>query len=146
MVRFVIVRHGLSIYNKERKFTGQSDIPLDEIGFEQAQNTANYILKNYKIDKIYSSDSKKIENKINLNIEKFTEAFVSETTWAKDDLREKTKSYFLVTHSPARPFLIKNKPIISQRAKAQSSSTDPFIIEDVLNININNNIDYQALI
>lgn len=93
------------------------------------------------INKIYSSDSKKIENKINLDIEKFAEAFVSETTWAKADLREKTKSYFLVTHSPARPFLIKNKPIISQRAKAQSSSTDPFIIEDVLNININNNIE-----
>ena len=56
MVRFVIVRHGLSIYNKERKFTGQSDIPLDEIGFEQAKNTAEYILNNYKIDKVYSSD------------------------------------------------------------------------------------------
>lgn len=56
MVKFVIVRHGYSIYNKEYKFTGQSDIPLDEIGFEQAENTADYILKNYKIDRIYSSD------------------------------------------------------------------------------------------
>ena len=31
MVKFVIVRHGYSIYNKARKFTGQLDIPLDEV-------------------------------------------------------------------------------------------------------------------
>lgn len=56
MVKFVIVRHGYSIYNKARKFTGQLDIPLDEIGLMQAQNTGEYILKNYKIDAVYSSD------------------------------------------------------------------------------------------
>lgn len=56
MVKFVIVRHGYSIYNKARKFTGQLDIPLDEIGLEQAKSTAGYVLENYKIDAIYSSD------------------------------------------------------------------------------------------
>ena len=56
MVKFIIVRHGYSIYNKERRFTGQIDAPLDERGIEQAACTAHYILKNYKIDCIYSSD------------------------------------------------------------------------------------------
>lgn len=93
------------------------------------------------INKIYSSDSKEIENKINFVVEKFTETSVSKATWAKADLREKTQSYFLVTHSSSRPFLIKKKPVISQRAKAQSSPTDSFVIKDVLNININNNIE-----
>ena len=56
MVTFIIARHGFSIYNKERRFTGQSDIPLDSIGHLQANDTAKYISENYKIDKIYSSD------------------------------------------------------------------------------------------
>ncbi len=56
MVKFVIIRHGYSIYNKAKKFTGQTDIPLDELGLEQAKDTAEYVLQNYKIDKIYSSD------------------------------------------------------------------------------------------
>lgn len=56
MVKFIIVRHGYSTTNMEKKFAGQSDVPLTEIGLEQARDTAEYILKNYKIDAIYSSD------------------------------------------------------------------------------------------
>lgn len=56
MVTFIIVRHGYSIFNKERRFTGQIDAPLDERGVAQAACNAQYILKNYKIDCIYSSD------------------------------------------------------------------------------------------
>lgn len=56
MVTFIIIRHGYSKFNKEHRFTGQLDVPLDEIGLTQAQNTARYILNNFKVDKIYSSD------------------------------------------------------------------------------------------
>ena len=56
MVRLVIVRHGYSLYNKEKRFTGQADIPLTEIGIEEARLTADYVLKQYQIDAIYSSD------------------------------------------------------------------------------------------
>lgn len=56
MVTFIIVRHGFSAFNKEKKFTGQMDVPLDEAGLEQAAETAAYVLKTYKIDAVYSSD------------------------------------------------------------------------------------------
>lgn len=56
MVKFLIIRHGYSVTNKAKKFTGQMDAPLDEIGFEQAKSVGKYISENYKIDKIYSSD------------------------------------------------------------------------------------------
>ena len=56
MVRFIIIRHGFSLGNKEKRFTGQMDIPLDEVGFLQAEATAKYVVENFKIDKIYSSD------------------------------------------------------------------------------------------
>lgn len=56
MVKFVIVRHGYSLYNKEKRFTGQRDIPLDTVGILQAKCNAEYVLSHYKIDCIYSSD------------------------------------------------------------------------------------------
>ena len=56
MVKFLIIRHGYSITNKAKKFTGQMDAPLDDIGFEQAKSVGKYISENYKIDKIYSKD------------------------------------------------------------------------------------------
>ena len=56
MTKILFVRHGESIYNKERKFTGQKDIPLTELGEKQAQATGAFLLENYQIDCIYSSD------------------------------------------------------------------------------------------
>jgi len=56
MVRFLIIRHGYSESNKEKKFTGQMDAGLDATGYIQAENTAQYVAENYKVDKIYSSD------------------------------------------------------------------------------------------
>ena len=56
MVKFVIIRHGYSLGNKEKRFTGQLDVPLDEVGYAQANATAKYVVENFKIDKIYSSD------------------------------------------------------------------------------------------
>ena len=56
MTTLIIIRHGYSMGNKEKKFTGQNDVPLDEIGFQQAESTAKYIIDNFKVDAIYSSD------------------------------------------------------------------------------------------
>lgn len=56
MTRLIIVRHGESLYNLERRYTGQTDVPLTEKGITQAKITAEYVLKNYKIDTVYSSD------------------------------------------------------------------------------------------
>lgn len=56
MVRFIIVRHGFSVYNREKRFNGQGDVPLDEVGVRQAQRNAAYVLAHYKIDAIWSSD------------------------------------------------------------------------------------------
>lgn len=56
MVTFILIRHGYSKFNKEHRFAGQCDIPLDKIGTLQARYTAEYVVNNFKIDKIYSSD------------------------------------------------------------------------------------------
>lgn len=56
MVRFIIIRHGYSLGNKEKRFSGQLDVPLDEIGRAQARSAAEYVLRHYVVDSIYSSD------------------------------------------------------------------------------------------
>ena len=54
-IKIILVRHGQSIGNQTRVFLGHTDLDLSELGYKQANATAEY-LKNEKIDKIYSSD------------------------------------------------------------------------------------------
>lgn len=75
MVTLLLVRHGFSVGNKTNTFTGHLDIPLCDLGIKQAELVSDYILKNYKVDGIYSSPMsravdtvKKISDKLNLPI------------------------------------------------------------------------------
>ena len=69
-----LVRHGQTDWNLEKKTQGHTDISLNDNGREQALRVSD-LLRNYKIDKIYSSDllraseTAEIINKcLNLNI------------------------------------------------------------------------------
>ena len=59
MTKLILIRHGESEYNLVRRYTGQTDVELTEKGRLQAKITAEHILKNYKIDEIWSSDLKR---------------------------------------------------------------------------------------
>ena len=61
MTRLIIVRHGESESNRKKTFTGQLDIALSDLGKKQAELVKKY-LKDYKIDKIYSSDLSRAYN------------------------------------------------------------------------------------
>ena len=56
MTKLILVRHGQSQSNVVRRFNGQTDSPLTELGKEQAELTAKFIKDNFKIDKVYASD------------------------------------------------------------------------------------------
>ena len=56
MTDILMIRHGQSISNLERYFTGAYDIPLTELGLTQAKQTAAYIKSKYKVDAVYASD------------------------------------------------------------------------------------------
>lgn len=55
MARLILVRHGQTNWNIEGKWQGHSDIPLNDVGKQQAESAANE-LRDEKIDHIYSSD------------------------------------------------------------------------------------------
>ena len=55
---FIIARHGESIWNKENKFTGWTDVELSENGIQEAIQLSEKI-KNYNFDYIIASDLKR---------------------------------------------------------------------------------------
>lgn len=56
MVRLLIVRHGVSLTNSEKRYTGQRDVPLAPLGLLQGEAASRYLAEHYPIDAIYSSD------------------------------------------------------------------------------------------
>ena len=54
-VKIILVRHGQSLGNLNRIFLGHTDLDLSDLGYRQAEATAEW-LKDEKIDEIYSSD------------------------------------------------------------------------------------------
>jgi broad specificity phosphatase PhoE len=55
MLHLMLVRHGESEWNAQRRFQGQSDVPLSALGRLQAQLVAER-LAGVKIDAVYASD------------------------------------------------------------------------------------------
>jgi probable phosphoglycerate mutase len=54
MTHVILVRHGQTAWNREERFRGHADVPLDETGFAQAQAVANRVALEWKPDVIYA--------------------------------------------------------------------------------------------
>ncbi len=52
--RLILIRHGETVWNLERRFTTRTDVELSEAGIEQARGAAE-ALADVTIDRIYSS-------------------------------------------------------------------------------------------
>lgn len=53
--RIVLVRHGQTAWNKEIRFRGRSDLPLDQFGLRQAEATGRYISARWPVTAVYAS-------------------------------------------------------------------------------------------
>ena len=53
--KIIIIRHGETDYNRERRIQGWIDVPLNAVGHAQAKQVAQLITK-HKVDALYSSD------------------------------------------------------------------------------------------
>ena len=56
MTKLLIIRHGQSQANLQGVFVGHTNSPLSDLGKQQAEITADYVVANYHIDAVYSSD------------------------------------------------------------------------------------------
>ena len=67
MSYLILVRHGQSIWNLEKKFTGWVDVDLTENGKLEAKKAGKLIkIKNINIDFYYSSFQLRAKNTLNL--------------------------------------------------------------------------------
>jgi probable phosphoglycerate mutase len=55
MTRIVLVRHGQTTWNKEARFRGQAEVPLNEFGVRQAKATGRYVAARWSVAAVYAS-------------------------------------------------------------------------------------------
>jgi broad specificity phosphatase PhoE len=53
--RIVLIRHGQTAWNREARFRGQSDVPLEEFGLRQAKATGGYVAARWPVVAVYAS-------------------------------------------------------------------------------------------
>ncbi len=53
--RIVLVRHGQTAWNREVRFRGRADLPLDAFGRRQARATGRYLAERWPVQAVYSS-------------------------------------------------------------------------------------------
>jgi 2,3-bisphosphoglycerate-dependent phosphoglycerate mutase len=59
MIEFLVVRHGQSTGMAENRHGGRADFPLSELGLAQSRCVADWIAKNYRLDRLISSPQKR---------------------------------------------------------------------------------------
>ena len=70
MKKLIMLRHGESLWNKENRFTGWTDVVLSEKGEEEARNAGKILKKNnLKIDIAYTSVLKRANQTLFLTLE-----------------------------------------------------------------------------
>ena len=70
MQKLVLLRHGESIYNKENRFTGWTDVDLTDLGVKQAKNAAQLLNKQgYNFDISFASVLKRSIKTLNIVLE-----------------------------------------------------------------------------
>jgi len=62
MTRLILIRHGESDWNVEKRKQGRNDQPLNEKGATQAKLAAEHVKTNYKIEKVWSSPLQRCSN------------------------------------------------------------------------------------
>ena len=67
MNNLILVRHGQSFWNKERRFTGWADIDLTELGKDEARYAGELIKKlNINFDAYFTSELKRAKNSLEI--------------------------------------------------------------------------------
>jgi 2,3-bisphosphoglycerate-dependent phosphoglycerate mutase len=77
MQKLVLLRHGESVWNKENRFTGWTDVDLSEEGVRQAQNAGSLLKTHgYSFDAGYTSVLKRAIKTLDIVLEEVDELWI----------------------------------------------------------------------
>ncbi len=77
MQKLVLLRHGESLWNKENRFTGWTDVDLSEKGIQEARNAGQILKKNgYVFDEAFTSVLKRAIKTLDLALEEMDELWI----------------------------------------------------------------------
>ena len=70
-MKLVLIRHGESVWNKENRFTGWTDVELSETGMSEAKQAGDALLvKGFDFDICYTSYLKRAIHTLNIVLER----------------------------------------------------------------------------
>lgn len=83
MKRLVLIRHGESLWNKENRFTGWTDVDLSPKGVEEAKEAGKLLLKEgFKFNFAYTSYLKRAIKTLNIVLEEMDQMWIPvEKSW-----------------------------------------------------------------
>lgn len=74
MIKLILVRHGESVWNKENRFTGWTDVSLSGNGINEARNAGKILKDNgFSFDLAYSSVLKRAEDTLDIILKELNE-------------------------------------------------------------------------
>lgn len=89
MTTIVVVRHGETAWNRERRMQGWAPVPLDETGREQADAVGAWLADRYEFDAVHCSDLLRTRQTTELLLSHFDfapEDAVYEMAWRERDI------------------------------------------------------------
>ena len=83
MKKIVLLRHGESVWNKENRFTGWTDVDLTEKGIKEATKAGSLLKeKGFKFDKAYTSYLKRAVKTLNCVLDRMDQDWIPvEKSW-----------------------------------------------------------------
>ena len=89
MIKLVLVRHGESIWNKENRFAGWTDVELSEEGKKEAIEAGKKLYENgFDFDIVYTSVLKRALDTLNLILNEMHDSELTIKIAKKPDVQE----------------------------------------------------------
>ena len=155
MKKIVLLRHGESVWNKENRFTGWTDVDLTEKGVAEAEKAGETLREyGFNFDKAYTSYLKRAVKTLNCVLDKVPDAELPRTESLKDTI-ERIMPYWesnifpalktahtllVVAHGNSLRGIIKHLKHISDEdiIKLNLPTAVPYVFEFDENLNVAN--------